>query len=117
MTRSGARARVRRLLDRLTTERIVLLAGFVVSRIGYPLAGVRFDTSGLDYSSQLIFQPETRRFPSQLPTSNFQVGEIHFGWLDLAILAVSVLSVGALWLFLKYHRLGWAIRATRRGPT
>jgi branched-chain amino acid transport system permease protein len=66
----------------------------------------------LDYSSQLVFHPETKRFPSQLATSNFQVGGMRFGTLDLAILSVSILSVAGLWLFLKYHRLGWAIRAT-----
>jgi branched-chain amino acid transport system permease protein len=66
----------------------------------------------LDYSSQLIFHPETKRFPSQLATSNFQVGAIRFGTLDLTILGVTVASVAALWAFLKYARLGWAIRAT-----
>lgn len=66
----------------------------------------------LDYSSQLIFGTQTRRFPSLLPTDNFQLAGIHFGTLDVTILAVSLGSVLGLWTFLKYTRLGLAIRAT-----
>lgn len=66
----------------------------------------------LDYSSQLIFGTQTRRFPSQLSTDNFDMAGIHFGTLDVTILAVSLVSVAALWVFLKYTRLGIAIRAT-----
>ncbi|MBW3634735.1 MAG: ABC transporter permease, partial [Chloroflexi bacterium] len=66
----------------------------------------------LDRSSELIFSPETRRFPSQLATNNFSVGGMRFGTLDLAILGVSLASMIALWLFLRQTRLGWAVRAT-----
>ncbi|HUX88692.1 MAG TPA: ABC transporter permease [Chloroflexota bacterium] len=66
----------------------------------------------LDYSSQLIFSPETQHFPTLLPTHNLQVGDVHFGTLDLAIFAVTIASVAALWAFLKYFRLGLALRAT-----
>jgi len=47
----GVGQRVRAILN---VERVVVLVAFVVSRIAYGLAGVRFDASGLDYSSQLI---------------------------------------------------------------
>jgi branched-chain amino acid transport system permease protein len=63
-------------------------------------------------ASELIFSPETRRFPSQLPTHNLALGGIRFGTLDLAILLVSLASMSALWLFLRRTRLGWAVRAT-----
>ena len=66
----------------------------------------------LDYSSQLIFGSNTRRFPSLLPTDNILVAGIRFGTLDVTILGVSLLSVLGLWAFLKYTRIGWAIRAT-----
>jgi branched-chain amino acid transport system permease protein len=66
----------------------------------------------LDYSSQLIFGTQTRRLPSQLPTDNIQLAGIRFGTLDVTILGVSLVSVVALWAFLKYTRLGIAIRAT-----
>lgn len=65
----------------------------------------------LDYSSQLIFSPQSEHFPALLPENNFQIAGTRFGVLDLTILAVSVVSVAALWAFLKYARLGWAIRA------
>jgi branched-chain amino acid transport system permease protein len=108
-----------------TLAAVILLtavAGLLIERLALrPLAGAPpiaplLSTVAisliLDYSMQLVFQPETRRFPSLLPTSNFQLGGMRFGTLDLAILFVSVLGVAALWAFLKYHRLGWAIRAT-----
>ncbi len=66
----------------------------------------------LDYLSQLIFTPATRHFPSLLPTNNLQLGELSFGTLDLVIMAVGLGSVALLWAFLKYTKLGWAIRAT-----
>jgi branched-chain amino acid transport system permease protein len=66
----------------------------------------------LDYSSQLIFGSQTRLFPSLLPTDNFQFGGIRFGTLDLTILGVGLASMGGIWAFLKYTRVGWAIRAT-----
>jgi len=66
----------------------------------------------LDRASELIFSPETRRFPSQLPTANLSAGGVRFGTLDLTILAVSLASMAALWLFLRRARLGRAVRAT-----
>jgi len=66
----------------------------------------------LDRSLELIFSPETRRFPSPLATGNFSVGGIRFGTLDLSILAVSLVAIAALGFFLRRTRLGWAVRAT-----
>lgn len=66
----------------------------------------------LDFGSQVIFSPETKHFPTLLPTGNFRIGDMRFGTLDLAILVVTVVSVASLWAFLRYTRLGWAIRAT-----
>lgn len=66
----------------------------------------------LDNASQLIFGPQTRRFPAGLETGNFAIGALRFGTLDLVMLAVSLVSMLALGLFLKRHRLGQAIRAT-----
>jgi branched-chain amino acid transport system permease protein len=66
----------------------------------------------LDRSSEIVFSPETRRFPSQLATTNLSVGGIRFGTLDLVILGVSLLSMGGLWLFLRKAKLGRAVRAT-----
>lgn len=66
----------------------------------------------LDRSAELIFTPETRRFPSELATNNFQIGGIRFGTLDLTILAVSLTAMGTLGVFLRWAKLGWAVRAT-----
>ncbi|MGH2457565.1 MAG: ABC transporter permease [Chloroflexota bacterium] len=66
----------------------------------------------LDYSSQLIFSPETKHFPTLLPSYDLQVGDMRVGTVDLAIFAVTIISVVALWAFLKYSRLGLALRAT-----
>lgn len=66
----------------------------------------------LDYAAQLIFSPETRRFPALLPTGNLRLGGLRVGTLDLAILGVSLGSVALLGLFLRHTRLGAAIRAT-----
>ncbi len=66
----------------------------------------------LDYSSQLIFSPETKHFPRLLPAYELQLGDMHVGTVDVAITAVTIASVVALWAFLKYSRLGLALRAT-----
>jgi hypothetical protein len=69
----------------------VLSVGFVVSRIGYWLLGVRFDASGLDYASQLV-DPDLLRdrlvesvwyFHAQPPAFNLLVG-IVLRWSPLA---------------------------------
>jgi branched-chain amino acid transport system permease protein len=66
----------------------------------------------LDYGSQILFSSETRAFPSQLPTTNIQLGGLRIGTLHVTILAVCVVSVVILGVLLKYTRLGQAIRAT-----
>ncbi len=46
----------RRVLGFFTVDRLVLLGAFAVSRVAYGMAGVVFDASGIDYSSQLLDQ-------------------------------------------------------------
>lgn len=66
----------------------------------------------LDRASELIFAPETRRFPNPLPPAALTVGGIRIGVLDLVILATTLASVAALWVFLRHTRPGRAVRAT-----
>ena len=66
----------------------------------------------LDRVSQLIFTPDTQVFPDLLPSASFHLGEIRFGLTDLTILAVTLTSLAALWLFLTRTRMGRALRAT-----
>jgi ABC-type branched-subunit amino acid transport system permease subunit len=60
----------------------------------------------------LIFSPNPRALPSQLPDVRFQVGGGTIGPLDLLIAAIGVTSALLLFLFLRYSKLGWAVRAT-----
>ncbi len=98
------------------------LLGYVINEIGVrpfarsaPIAALLATLALamiIDNSSQLIFGTQTRRFPAGLATSNFTLGQLHFGTLDLVMLAVSLGAMSALALFLKYHRIGQAVRAT-----
>lgn len=77
----------------------VLLATFAVGII-------------LDNTSQRLFGAETRRFPSLLERSNFELWGFRFGTIALVIIGVSVACVVVLALVLARTRLGRAIRAT-----
>src|SRR5690606_15332275 len=41
-----------------------------------------------------------------------QVAGVSVGYLDLLIAGVSLAAGAALWAFLRFSRLGWAVRAT-----
>jgi branched-chain amino acid transport system permease protein len=66
----------------------------------------------LDQVVQLIFTPDPRALPSQLPAWRLQVGSGSIGALDLFIAGVGIVSAGALYGFLRFTNLGWAVRAT-----
>ncbi|MDR0488810.1 MAG: ABC transporter permease [Propionibacteriaceae bacterium] len=66
----------------------------------------------LDALSQVIFTPVTRKFPELLPTHNLQLGGVHFGTSSVVMLIVTIVSMAALWAFLRFGKLGQAIRAT-----
>lgn len=66
----------------------------------------------LDQLTQIIFSPDPQSFPSPLPVIHLQLFGINIGAIDLLIAAVSLVAGGTLFLFLRYSRLGWAIRAT-----
>ncbi|MER7786686.1 ABC transporter permease [Streptomyces sp. NPDC097640] len=66
----------------------------------------------LDNLSQVVFGPDTRRFPQALDTLNFHVGGFRFGTLDVVMFAVSVGCILLLGGFLKFTKYGQAIRAT-----
>ncbi|MET0297350.1 MAG: ABC transporter permease [Microbacterium sp.] len=77
----------------------VLLATFAVGII-------------LDNTSQRVFGAETRRFPSLLERSNFELWGFRFGTIALVIIGVSVVCVAVLAFVLARTRIGRAIRAT-----
>ncbi len=66
----------------------------------------------LDQLAQLIFGPFPQAFPSPLPADRIQVAGVSVGYLDLLIAGVSLAAGAALWAFLRFSRLGWAVRAT-----
>lgn len=66
----------------------------------------------LDQLVMLTFSPNPRALPSQLPDIRFQVGNGTIGPLDLLIAGVGLTSALLLFVFLRYTKLGWAVRAT-----
>jgi branched-chain amino acid transport system permease protein len=66
----------------------------------------------LDNASQIAFTAQFRVFPKVLPTSNFQVGNMRFGTSDLVMLGFTAVVMVVMALFLKYGKIGQAIRAT-----
>lgn len=98
------------------------LLGVAIERIGLrPLAGSAriaplLATIGiglvLDQGAQLVFSPDPRALPSPLPDWRIQVGGGTIGALDLLIAGIGVTSAALLYGFLRFTRLGWAVRAT-----
>ena len=66
----------------------------------------------LDQLVQIIFSPNPQAFPNPLPPFRIQLGGINIGAIDLLIAFVGVSAAAALFFFLSFTKLGWAIRAT-----
>ncbi len=66
----------------------------------------------LDQLVQLIGRPEPRALPDSLPDWRIAVGGGSIGALDLLIAAVGLGSAAVLFGFLRFTKLGWAVRAT-----
>lgn len=66
----------------------------------------------LDQLVQLVFSPDPQRFPNPLPVARIPIGGVGIGLTDLVIAGTGAGAALALALFLRYHRLGWALRAT-----
>lgn len=98
------------------------LLGVAIERIGLrPLQGSPriaplLATIGiglvLDQVMQLLFTPDPRGLPLQLPAWRIQIGDGTIGALDLLIAGIGIVSAGLLYGFLRFTRLGWAVRAT-----
>ncbi len=98
------------------------LLGVVIERVGLrPLQGKAriaplLATIGisfvLDQLVQLVGRPEPRALPSSLPDWRIAIGGGSIGALDLLIAAVGLVSAAVLFGFLRYTKLGWAVRAT-----
>ena len=98
------------------------LLGMVIERIGLrPLQGRAriaplLATIGislvLDQLVQLIFSAQPRALPSQVPDWRFEIGGGSIGALDVLIAAIGLTSAATLFGFLRFTKLGWAVRAT-----
>ncbi|MGN6445286.1 ABC transporter permease [Amnibacterium sp.] len=66
----------------------------------------------LDNASQIAFTAQFRVFPEVLPTSNLHLGTMAFGTSDVVMLGTTAVVMVVMSLFLKYGKVGQAIRAT-----
>ena len=98
------------------------LLGIAIERIGLrplhgrsriaPLLATIGISLVLDQLVQLVCSPDPRALPSQLPDVRFHIGDGTIGTLDLLIAGVGLSSAALLYLFLRFTKLGWAVRAT-----
>jgi branched-chain amino acid transport system permease protein len=96
--------------------------GIAIERIGLrPLAGTSriaplLATIGisfvLDQVVQLVFTPDPRALANPLPNWRLQIGSGTIGALDLLIAGIGIVSAAVLFGFLRFTKLGWAVRAT-----
>jgi branched-chain amino acid transport system permease protein len=108
------------------TMLIVIVAcgglGMAIERIGLrPLAGSAriaplLATIGisfvLDQLVQLIASPDPRAVPNDLPDWRITIGGGTIGALDILIAGIGLVTAAVLWYFLRFTKLGWAVRAT-----
>jgi branched-chain amino acid transport system permease protein len=109
------------VLTILLVVAISALVGLIVERFGLrplqnsariaPLLATIGISFVLDQIVMLIFSPNPRALPSQLPDIRFQVGGGTIGLLDLLIAGIGLSSALLLFVFLRYSKLGWAVRA------
>jgi branched-chain amino acid transport system permease protein len=98
------------------------LLGLLIERFGLrPLQGYAhiaplLATIGisfvLDQLVQIFFSPDPRALPSDLLDKRYPLGSGTIGALDLVIAAVGLTSAALLYYFLRFTKLGWAVRAT-----
>ncbi len=95
----------------IAIERIGLRPFSGAARIAPLLATIGISLV-LDQLLQIVFTPDPRALVSSLPDRRIQVGGGSIGALDLLIAATGIVSAGALYGFLRFTKLGWAVRAT-----
>jgi len=66
----------------------------------------------LDQTVQILFSPDPRSVPMQLPNWRIAIGGGSIGVLDLLIGGIGITAASALFAFLKLSKWGWAVRAT-----
>jgi branched-chain amino acid transport system permease protein len=66
----------------------------------------------LDQIVQLVFSPDPRALPNDLPDWRIAIGGGSIGALDLLIAGVGIGAAALLFAFLRFTKLGYAVRAT-----
>ncbi|CAG1000277.1 partial High-affinity branched-chain amino acid transport system permease protein LivH, partial [Gammaproteobacteria bacterium] len=66
----------------------------------------------LDQAVQLIFTPNPQSFPNPLSSTRIPIGGGSIGAIDLLIAAIGLGAAAILFIFLRFTKLGWALRAT-----
>ncbi len=92
-------------------ERIGLRALQGSSRIAPLLATIGIGLV-LDQVVQLVWSPDPRAVPMQVPEWRIAIGGGTIGALDLLIAGIGCSSAAVLYGFLRFTKLGWAVRAT-----
>lgn len=98
-----------------------ILLGLAIERIGLrglngatniaPLLATIGLSFVIDQIIQIVFSPDPRALSNLLPDWRFQIGSGTIGSLDIVIAAVGISSATLLFTFLKFTRLGWAVRS------
>jgi branched-chain amino acid transport system permease protein len=65
-----------------------------------------------DQLVQLVCSPDPRAVPSDLPDWRLAVGGVSIGLMDFLIAGVGIVSAALLYGFLRFTKLGFAVRAT-----
>lgn len=66
----------------------------------------------LDQLAQLAFGADPRAVPTPLPDWHLRIAGATLGSLDLLIAGIGIAAAALLYGFLRFTRLGWAVRAT-----
>jgi branched-chain amino acid transport system permease protein len=98
------------------------LLGMAIERIGLrplqdaPRVAPLLSTIGiglvLDQAAQLLFTPDPRGMPVAVAPWRLSIGGGSIGGLDVLIAGIGLASALCLYLFLRFTKLGWAVRAT-----
>lgn len=98
------------------------LLGLLIERIGLrglqnsariaPLLATIGISFMLDQLTQTIFSPNPQSFPNPLPPTRYWIGGVSIGAADILIAATGLALAAILFFFLRYTKLGWALRAT-----
>jgi branched-chain amino acid transport system permease protein len=98
------------------------LLGMIIERLGLrslqnsariaPLLATIGISFALDQLVQIIFSPNPQSFPNPLSATRIQVGGVNIGMIDILIASVGLTTALILYLFLRFTKLGWALRAT-----